>query len=110
MATFTGAHTLFETVSTQGDSTAYQGGVSLEAAEYWSKMSMEYSGSGYPEAALRARQNAVNVYRLLHEAQHNIYEGRLARELLELSKDMECNGRIEEALEAVRNRGCYISS
>ncbi|KAH7322308.1 hypothetical protein B0J17DRAFT_633357 [Rhizoctonia solani] len=26
MATFTGAHTLFETVSTQGDSTAYQGG------------------------------------------------------------------------------------
>ncbi|KAJ1305740.1 hypothetical protein OPQ81_010472 [Rhizoctonia solani] len=73
---------------------------SHQTADHWSKISTSYAQNGDRVAALEARQKAVEVYRLLHAKQPELFESDLARELLGLSKDLAGNGLIEAALKA----------
>ncbi|CAE6502640.1 unnamed protein product [Rhizoctonia solani] len=104
-------NTPFETVGASIGSAVHQatrtelGDVSPEAASYWSEVSIDYSESGDHAAALGARQQAVEIYRLLDAEKPDIFRCDLARELLELSKDLANNDRIEEALEASQESG-----
>ncbi|CAE6519003.1 unnamed protein product [Rhizoctonia solani] len=76
-----------------------------ETADHWSKISVGHSQLGEQEAALDARRMAVEVYRLLHAKQPEVFTGNLARELLGLSKDLASNGLIEEAFNASQESG-----
>ncbi|CAE6431477.1 unnamed protein product [Rhizoctonia solani] len=68
-------------------------------------MSVSHTQSSDREAALAARQKAVDIYRILNEAEPGIHEDKLARELLELSKDLAGNGLIEDAFKASQESG-----
>ncbi|KAL5631872.1 hypothetical protein ACGC1H_000044 [Rhizoctonia solani] len=70
------------------------------AVSRWSQLSASYTESGDHTAALHVRQKAVEVARRLYKYQPELGEGSLARELLELSKNLACNGRIDEAFKA----------
>ncbi|KAJ1301701.1 hypothetical protein OPQ81_008936 [Rhizoctonia solani] len=93
-------HAPFETISTRDNGTSHREEDAREIAASWSKISTSHLESGNWQAALHARQNAVTIYRRLYEAQPKLYQSDLARELLELSKDLDRNGVIEEAYEA----------
>ncbi|GAB1524047.1 hypothetical protein RhiTH_007199 [Rhizoctonia solani] len=73
---------------------------SYETANYWSRMSIVHSQAGDHTATLDARQKAVETYRLLFTEQPKLFEGNLARELLELSVDLARVGRTKEAYNA----------
>ncbi|KAH7322306.1 hypothetical protein B0J17DRAFT_683591 [Rhizoctonia solani] len=81
------------------------GEISPQAAKYWSEISASCSESGDPTAALRARQQAVEIYRHLYTENSELFESNLARELLELSKNLARNGQIDEAFEASQESG-----
>ncbi|KAG8726527.1 hypothetical protein FRC11_015018 [Ceratobasidium sp. 423] len=105
--------TRFKSADAQTGSAARQatkpesGEVSPGAAGHWSKLSANYSNSGDYAAALGARQQVVEVYRLLYAEKPGVFDGNLARELLGLSKDLAEDGRVEEALEASQESGKF---
>ncbi|CAE6433982.1 unnamed protein product [Rhizoctonia solani] len=106
MITPQGNCTLSDPAQVQGgDNTACPGDVDLESIDYWSKLSASYSESGDRTAALHARQKAVEIARRLYADQPDLGESPLARELLELSKNLASNGRIVEAFEASQESG-----
>jgi hypothetical protein len=63
-------------------------------------MALTHLQAGDRAATLDARQKAVDLYRVLHAKQADIFEGNLARELLSLSRDLAGCGQIEEAYAA----------
>ncbi|CAE6479017.1 unnamed protein product [Rhizoctonia solani] len=81
------------------------GGISPQSASYWSETSTSCFESGDQAAALRARQQAVEIYRHLYAEDARRFENNLARELLELSKNLAGNGQIDEAFEASQESG-----
>ncbi|CAE6481437.1 unnamed protein product [Rhizoctonia solani] len=111
MPTFESARSYFNASCTQLNSTnpsntdSQLEKANYEIANHWSEISTSYSQTGNQVAALEALQKAVEVYRLLHAQRPKIFEGKLARELLGLSKDLAGNGRLEEAFSTSQESG-----
>ncbi|CAE7225944.1 unnamed protein product [Rhizoctonia solani] len=87
-----------KTVPTQSDSPEFQNEASLKAVDHWSNESARCTALGDYKAALDARQKAVEACRSCYKVHLESSELRLASELLELSKNLDCNGHIQEAL------------